>query len=378
LTEGYKIFFIAGETSGDLHASNLLGKIKSKRQNISFFGIGGRNLQSKGMKLILNYKEVNYIGFGTVFINFYKLKKIFNTTLKEIKKINPDLVILVDFPGFNLRIAKELRKFYKGKIIYYISPQLWAWHKSRISIIRNSVDRMLVVFPFEVDFYEKEGIIADFVGHPLKDKIVNFIGANKIEKKENIQISLLPGSRVEEIKKILPIMSESAVKLKNKFNADLNILCSENIDISLIQNTIKSKNFNIFRNNSEDNENNYKILFNSDFVITKSGTSNLECCLLGAPFCLVYNTSYFNYLIGKSLITVDYLSIVNILSGKEVIKEFIQKEFTIENIFSEGVRIITNDKYVDKMKEYFKKLKDNLFNKIIETEAEDIICEYLK
>jgi lipid-A-disaccharide synthase len=378
LAEYNRIFIIAGETSGDLHASHLIQNIKSKFNNISFYGIGGQNLESNGVKLIFNYKELNYIGFGSVLKNILKLKKIFNTTLTEIRKLNPDIIILVDFPGFNLRIANKLRKFYKGKIIYYISPQLWAWNKSRVSIIRNSINKILVVFPFEVDFYRKEGIEADFVGHPLKEKITNFLNSNKKEKKDKIQITLLPGSRIEEIKKILPIMAYAAIKLKNKFNAELNILCSENIDVSLIKNTINSNSFKIFKKNSADDEINYKILSNSDFVITKSGTSTLECCLLEAPFCLVYNTSYFNYLIARALITVKYLSIVNILAQKEVVKEFIQQDFNSENIFNEGVKIITNIKYVETMKDNFRTIRNNLFNKKIDSKAEDIICKYLK
>ncbi len=378
MAESNRIFIIAGETSGDLHASHLIQNIKSKFNNILFYGIGGQNLESNGVKLIFNYKELNYIGFGSVLKNILKLKKIFNTTLTEIRKINPEIIILVDFPGFNLRIANKLSKFYKGKIIYYISPQLWAWHKSRVSIIRNSIDRILVVFPFEVDFYKKEGIEADFVGHPLKEKITNFLNSNKKEKKDKIQITLLPGSRLEEIKKILPIMADAAIKLKNKFNAELNILCSENIDASLIKNTINSNSFNIFKKNSADDEINYKILSNSDFVITKSGTSTLECCLLEAPFCLVYNTSYFNYLIARALITVKYLSIVNILAQKEVVKEFIQQDFNSENIFNEGVKIITNIKYAETMKDNFGTIRNNLFNKKIDSKAEDIICKYLR
>jgi lipid-A-disaccharide synthase len=377
LSEEKKIFIIAGETSGDLHASRLLRNIKSKKNNISFYGIGGRNLESNGVKLFLNYKAINYIGFVSVLKNFLKLRKIFNDTLKEIKKLNPEVVILVDFPGFNLRVAKKLKNFYKGKIIYYISPQLWAWHKSRVYIIQKYIDRMLVVFPFEVDFYKKEGVTADFVGHPLKDKITNFINSNKKEKRDNIQITLLPGSRVEEIKRILPIMSEAAIRLKNKFNANLNIICSENIDINLINSLVNTEAFRIFRKNSPEDEINYNILLNSDFVITKSGTSTLECCLLEAPFCLVYNTSYFNYIIGKLMITVDFLSIVNILAGYEIIKEFIQKDFTIDNIYSEGVNILSNRDYTKDMIKNFKVIKDDLFNTEIKKDAANIICEYL-
>jgi lipid-A-disaccharide synthase len=373
-----KIFIIAGETSGDIHAALLVKNILKRKDNVSFYGIGGRNLANNGVELIFDYKDVNFIGFVSILKNIFQLKRIFSATINKILEINPEVIVLVDFPGFNLRIIKKLKKYYKGKIIYYISPQLWAWHKSRIKLIKECVNRMLVVFPFEVEFYEKEGVKADFVGHPLKDKVLNFLNNNAKEKRNRTRITLLPGSRIEEVIKILPIMSDAALRLKDTFSADLFILCSENIDVNLIKEIVNESSFSIIRKKDESDEENYKALLNSDLVITKSGTSTLECCLIGAPFCLVYNTNIINYLLGKFLIKVKYLSIVNILAGKKIVEEFIQKDFTIDNIYSEGYKIITNNKYTEYMKKNFEDVRENLFNTNISTKAEEIICEYLK
>ncbi len=373
-----KIFIIAGETSGDIHGAVLVRKISGINPNILFYGIGGRNLQENGVELVFNYKEINFIGFASILKNYFRLTNILAATIVEIKEINPSVLILVDFPGFNLRIIKEVRKFYKGTIIYYISPQLWAWHKSRIKIIRKFVDRMLVVFPFEIDFYKKEGVAVDFAGHPLKEKVSDFLKNNTRDTKKKKQITLLPGSRVEEVKKILPIMSNAALKLKDEFDTDLSILCSENIDVKLIQELSNDKSFAIYKKKDENDQINYKVLLNSDLVMTKSGTSTLECCLIGAPFFLVYNTNYLNYLFARFLIKVKFLSIVNILSGKEIVKEFIQKDFNVENLFCEGLKILTNDSYVKIMKNNFAIVKENLFDYEISKSAEEIICEYLK
>jgi len=370
------IFILAGESSGDIHSARLVRQIKKLRPGINFSGIGGECLQNENVKLIRHYRKVNFIGFTSVLFNIFRIKKILNDTAEYIKKLNPDIVILVDFPGFNLKLAEIIRKFYKGKIIYYISPQLWAWHKSRVRQIKQYVDKMLVVFPFEVGFYKKEGIEADYVGHPLFEKVNSFLENNKKEDSEQIRITLLPGSRKEEIKKILPVLAETAIEFKKNYNAIISVLCPDDIENSFYNDITDTNGFEMIRNNG-DFRIQYRVILNSDLLFVKSGTSTLETALIGSPFCVVYKTSGLNYFLGKRLIQVKHLAMVNILAGKEIVKEYIQYDMNKNNLLHEGEKILFDKEYRDKLTGNLNNLKQ-IFTAGTETkDAAEIICGYL-
>jgi len=371
------IFIITGEASGDMHASSLVKQLNEKRPGIKYFGIGGSFLQNENVKLIHNYNEINFIGFSSVIKNLPEIKSVLSDTINFIRELNPDLIILVDFPGFNLKLAEKIRRFYSGKIIYYISPQLWAWHKSRVKKIKKYVDRILVVFPFEVDFYEKENIKADYVGHPLLSKIEEFLETNNKTESDKIRIGLLPGSRQEEVQKILPTLADVSDKFKKEFDAKINILCPDNLKENIYKDILGKRTFNLIRNSINDNAG-YQLMLNSDLLFTKSGTSTLECALIGTPFCVVYNTTPFNYLLGKKLIKIEYLAMVNILYGKGIVKEFIQKDFNIDNLYTEGRKLLTDVNYRNEMTDNFIKLKKILTQSIPSSNASEIICSYLK
>ncbi len=354
------IFILAGEASGDMHASALVKDIRKINSNILFSGIGGSFLKSENVSLFHHYNEINFIGLLSVLKNASFLKKKLSETANHILSSNPDAVILVDFPGFNLRLAEKIRIKYKGKIIYYISPQVWAWHKSRVKKIKTLIDLMLVVFPFEVDFYRNEGVNAFYVGHPLVKRINDFLINNSKKTAKLPVITLMPGSRNEEVLKILPGLLKAADLIRENFSACINILRSDNTDIAIIEKITGGRDFEIV---SGDNGNNYKTIFDSDFVITKVGTSNLESGLLGTPFSAVYKAGKVNYLIGRALINLDYISIVNIVLRKEIIKEFIQSDFTPVNLFNETVKVLENAEYRNNMKTGFSELR-SVFNSI--------------
>ena len=360
-----------------MHSSSLVKQLKGKRPDIKYFGIGGPYLQSENVKLVHNYNEINFIGFSSVIKNLPKIKSVLSDTISFIRELNPDLIILVDFPGFNLKLAEKIRRFYSGKIIYYISPQLWAWHKSRVKKIKKYVDRMLVVFPFEVDFYEKENIKADYVGHPLLNKIEEFLKTNSKTESEKIRIGLLPGSRQEEVQRILPTLADVSDKFKKEFDAKINILCSDNLNESIYKKILGKRDFNLIRNTINDNAG-HQLMLNSELLFTKSGTSTLECALIGTPFCVVYNTTPFNYILGKKLIKVEHLAMVNILFGKKIVKEFIQKDFNIDNLYTEGKKLLTDVNYRKEMIDDFLKLKEILTQSVPSSNASEIICSYLK
>lgn len=353
------IFVVAGESSGDMHAASLMKELKKMMREVYFSGIGGSEMKNAGADLLYELKDVNYIGFSSVLKNFGKLKSIFDNCISTIKSINPAAVVLVDYPGFNLKLIKGISEFYKGKVIYYISPQLWAWHKSRVKIIKKNVDLMIVVFPFEVDFYRKEDINAEFAGHPLVKRIDDFLERHSKETSETKVISILPGSRKDEIERMLPDLLKTSELFKNSFNCKVNVLCSPNFEFDYFKSFTCNHDVNLIYDKS-NSQLNYKAILNSDFVITKSGTSTVECALIGTPFCVVYKTGLVNYAIGKRLIRVNNIAMVNILLGKESVKEFVQNEMTPENIFNEGKRILTDSAYSCEMKSDFRELRNIL------------------
>ena len=356
-----KIFVFAGESSGDMHAASLIRELKKLTPEISITGIGGSEMLKENAELLYDLKQVNFIGFSSVIRNIKKIKSILNKSISEIKSNDPAAVILVDYPGFNLKLIKEIRKFYKGKIIYYISPQLWAWHKSRVKIIEKYVDLMIVVFPFEVDFYKNENVKAVFVGHPLIKRVDDFLNKNSKVISEKTTISILPGSRKDEIERMLPVLVESAELLNKEFKADINFICSSNFSRIFYEKMINENEFNIIydENNSDLN---YLTILNSDLVISKSGTSTMECALIGTPFCVVYKTGNLNYAIGKRLVDVEHIAMVNILLKRKAVKEFLQDEMTPGNIFEEAKKILTDKKYSDKIIDSFSELRNVLGN----------------
>jgi lipid-A-disaccharide synthase len=370
-----KIFIVAGESSGDFHGANVIRALSRINPAISVTGIGGAELESAGVKLIHNFREINFIGFTKVIKNLKKITGVLNDTVEKIKKQNPDIVILVDFPGFNLKLAEKIRAFYTGKIIYYISPQIWAWHYSRIKKIKKLIDKMLVIFPFEKEMYGKEDVAAEFVGHPLNNRINEYLQKNKNSESDRKIISLMPGSRKEEIQRIFPVFIDAGKKLIKEFSAKINVICSENFSVSFYKSFKGTENFNFIINNSEETL--YKAISGSDLVITKIGTSSMECALLEVPFISGYKAGKMNYLIGKNLVRIDNFAMVNILLKRTAVKEFIQDEMTSENIFNEAKKILTEKKYSDKMKNDFKEMKKILTDKNASENAAKIISTYL-
>jgi lipid-A-disaccharide synthase len=365
-------FIIAGEASGDMHASSLVKELKKIYPDSTFTGIGGKKMRSEGVTTIFDVNEVNFIGFTAVLKNVFTIKSIMKKTTDAITRLNPAAIILVDFPGFNLRIAESVRNSYSGKIIYYIAPQVWAWHKSRVKIMKKILDCLIVVFPFEVAFFKKEGLQAHYAGHPLIRRIDSFLSANSRVQGGKLQISFLPGSRKGEVESILPEMIKAGKILSSRFQCDMKIICAPHLSEDTFTKYAGIENFELIHEPEEEDAN-YSCILNSDLVITKSGTSTLECALIGTPFLVVYKTSPVNYAIGKSLVDVKYISIVNLLLDKLAVKEYVQHEMTAEAISKEAEKILTDKEYSSKMKDNFKELRQILGNKDASREAAEII-----
>ena len=367
-----KIFIIAGEASGDSHAGEAVRKLKKLNSGIQIYGIGGSSLEKQGVELLFHYREVNYIGFTAVLKNLSAIKKRLREAVGKVRELEPDIIILVDFPGFNIRFAEEVRKFYNGKIVYYISPQVWAWHKERVKKIKRVADEMLVVFPFEVDFYKDEGMDVEFVGHPLIEKIDNFISEHPRPVKSGKTITLLPGSRLEEIKRILPGLLRASKKLQDETGAGIKIISPPHLDITFYNEFVKGYDAEIVKDD-EDKNTYYDIIYNSDLVFTKAGTTTMECTLLGTPFCVTYKAGTINYLIGKSMIKVNHVAMPNILMEKEIVKEFIQGDMTPENLYTEGKKVLTDEKYRNEMLRNFSEVRKLLTDK----SASDAVAEII-
>lgn len=346
------IFICAGEQSGDLHGAVLMKELKALIPHVTFNGLGGDNMKAEGLNELYHTKDLATVGFKDVLKKYPFFKKVINDCVEFVKANSPDAVILIDYPGFNIRLAEKLKEFYTGKIIYYISPQLWAWHEKRVHKIKKYVDKMLVVFPFEVDFYSKFGVEAEYVGHPLVSRIKNYIAGhpkqpNTCGKKV---ITILPGSRKDEIRLHMPVLVETIALLKKDFDVEVNVSKAPALSDELFTPYLNSTDYKITTADS------YSLILNSDLVLTKAGTSTMECTLLGTPYLIFYKTFPLNYYILKPIVKIENLGIANILSKKNIVREFIQKDFTPENLAAEAKKILNDENYRNEMNANLKKV----------------------
>ena len=327
-------YIIAGEPSGDLHGESLMNEIKSVNPDINFKGLGGPLMQGAGLKTSIDFQRLSVMGFWEVLkdISFFlKLKK---NILQSILESKPEKIILIDYPGFNLSLAKSLKSIINIPIIYYISPQVWAWKKKRVYAIKKYVDELIVVFPFEVDWFKKYNLNVKFFGHPLIDQSKSLLIKEKdIESKT---IALFPGSRMQEIKKHLPILNQTAKLLKQK-NPKLDFILNvpPNISIDMIQSLV-NQNIKVVQKKSSD------IFLASSAAIVTSGTATLECAISNTPFVVIYKTSFVSWLIAKLFLSVPFICIVNLLANKKIIPELIQKKSNPQNISQHLLSIMNN------------------------------------
>ncbi len=331
-----KFFIVAGDPSGDIHASRLMQAIYSLSTETEFIGIGGKEMSKAGLKSIAPIEEMSVVGFWEVAKKYRYFKKVLKQCSNILKNENIDAFIPVDYPGFNIRLSR-IAKENKIPVIYYIAPQLWAWGKNRAKRIAEGTDLLLTVFPFEKEFFSEYGIKTIFVGHPLLDNPIFEGGFPDYDTRENL-IALLPGSRTQEIKHNLPIMEKIAEKYLT-INPDFKIGIAGS----------KSLNQNVYKtclNRHKEwilYEDSIELMMKSKAGIVKTGTSNLEAALCGIPFIMVYKTSPISYFLGKHLVNLEFISLVNILLKRKIVNEYIQSEIDI-NLISHELSDLTNDK----------------------------------
>ena len=401
-----KILFVAGEPSGDEHGSHLVKSLLKRMPDLDAYGIGGTLMEKEGLRLIHNITELSVIGLIEVAKSYPRLKKVFDDILNHVDNDKPDAVIFIDYPGFNLRLAKKIKKKHpEMPVIYFVSPQLWAWGHRRIHTVRRVVDLMLVFFPFEVDVYNKGGkwvvhdndtisisthkfateskLIVKHVGHPLMTKLNRFKADEDFLEKNSIPtgkkiIALLPGSRENEIKKILPVMLESAEKIKEKFSDVYFILsCARPALKELISEQVERKNMSNETIKIVDNSM-YDIVHHCEFAIVASGTAAFEAALMLKPILVLYKINFITFLVARALFTIPFINLANIIAGKRIVPEFIQHQMTAERIVPAAERFLTDVEYYTTTVEELKKVREELSHGDAGENAAEAVCNFLR
>ena len=358
----HKLMIITGEVSGDLIGASLIRELKKLDADLTIYGIGGDKMREQGMNILYHINKMAFLGFTEVVMHLPFIKKVQADLLAVAKKEEIKNVVLIDYPGFNLNIAKKFKK--NGmKIIYYISPQLWAWGSGRMRKIKRLINKMLVVFPFEEKLYKSNNVDVEFVGHPLIDRIneYQFLTKEELFSKFDLDGSkelllLMPGSRKHEVEKLFPQIIKAARKLADEFNLQIVNACSSNIDENLFYELGGQSDFKVITGYT------YELMKYAKFGIVKSGTSTLEAGYFGLPMIIVYKISGLTYLIVKKLIKVNKIGMVNILLDDNVVPELIQNDVSEENIYTSGKKILNDKELYNSVKVKLNKVKDKLGN----------------
>jgi lipid-A-disaccharide synthase len=349
-----KYYIIAGEASGDLHGSNLIKEIKKLDSVADVRAWGGDKMQALGITLVKHHKDLAFMGFAEVIKNLPTILKNLNFCKQDILNYTPDALILIDYPGFNLRLVKWA-KDNNLKVIFYISPQVWAWKESRVTLIKKYVDKMIVILPFEKEFYKKFDYDVEYVGHPLVKVVEEFKEKNILYSTHNTQhlthntIALLPGSRKQEIKRKLPLMLKAS-----KHFPSYNFIVAKAPGITdEFYNTF----LHSYKNVIAVADKTYSILVNAKAALVTSGTATLETALFEVPEIVCYKAGELSYQIARRLIKLKFISLVNLIMNKEVVKELIQNDLTVENIKHELQDLLTNEPRQQQIKNDYRDLK---------------------
>ena len=373
-----KIFVLTGEPSGDKLASEVVSKIIKKRDDLEFLSVGGSNLEKLGIKTIYDQKEITYIAFTDILLNFFKLKRKINDTVNKVLQFNPDILFSVDSPDFTLRVAKLVKeKNQNVKIIHFIAPKVWAWREGRVKKMKEFIDHILLLFKFEKEYFDKEKLTNTFVGHPLLDKKNNEnIFMDEFLNKKNI-ISIFPGSRTSEINHHMPILINFIKKMNIK-NPNYNFIFhatdknKELISSYILKETLQ--NLEIIN----DDKIKTAVLKKSIFAVVKSGTVSLEVCKMNVPSIIIYKMNFINFYLAKFLLNIKFVNMVNIINNREVIPELIQSECNAEEIFKSVYYFLKKPDLIAKQQEEIKKTLETLTSPSSSSEeASNIILSYI-
>ncbi len=352
-----RYYIIAGESSGDMHAANLMKEISRLDQGAAFRVWGGDRMNDAGGDVVKHIRELAFMGFWEVLANIRTIYRLMRFCKKDLLQWKPDALILVDYPGFNLRMA-EFAHQQDIPVIYYISPQVWAWKQSRVKKIRKVVDKMIVILPFEQDFYRKHGMEVHFAGHPLLDEVIPKIASRdyaSFRQKNNLPdqpiVALLPGSRKQEIQRMLSAMTALAADFPSH---QFVVAAVSSQDPSVYQKHLHHENVSLVVDQT------YALLANSRAALVASGTATLETALFDVPQAVCYKANRLSYLIARQLIRVPYISLVNLIMDKPVLREIIQDEFTHEPLKDELSKLLLDETVRQQFKQEYRILKEKL------------------
>lgn len=366
-------YLIAGETSGDLHGANLMRTLKKKDEQASFRFVGGNEMEAVGnQNAVIHTSSMAFMGFVEVLANVLTIFKNLKKVKKDLLDYRPDALILIDFPGFNLKIA-EFAKKNQIKVFYYISPKVWAWNQKRVLKIKKRVDHMFCILPFEVDFYEKWGMRIDYVGNPLLDAISRFGPESNFREKHGLSskpiVALLPGSRKMEVSKHLPLM---AVLPKHFPRYQFVIAGAPNFSTSYYEQFFDADQLPVIFNQT------YDLLTHAEAAIVVSGTATLETALFHVPQVVVYKANALSVWLARKLIKVKYISLVNLIMNVPVVRELIQDEYNIDLVKDEVDRLLNNEPYRTNMLQNYKSLDIKMGEVGASERTAELIINYLQ
>jgi len=392
-----QVFVIAGEASGDLHGSNLIHALKSRLPQARFVGIGGPKMEEAGLELLFPSSELAVVGVVEVIGHIRPILKAFGRTTAWLRKERPDLLILIDYPEFNLQVASRAKKL-GIPIFYYISPQVWAWRQGRVKKLRRLVDRMAVILPFEEAFFRSRGMEVSFVGHPLLDVVKAEVSKTEFCRKAGLNperpiVGLVPGSRKSEISRLFPVMAGAAERIfQDRQNVQFVVPLAPSLDPGILESfncpvtisfttdphrqlqTGKSLNHPIIRVVQGQT---YDAIAASDLILAASGTVTLEAAILGTPMVVTYKVSLITCLLGKCLIKVPFASLVNLVAGRQVVTEIIQRDVTPERLSQEVLSLLRDDAVRENMIKDLKEVKNALGGSGAAERAADLAMELI-
>lgn len=370
---------VAGEASADLHGAEVVAELNRRSPQLKIFGVGGKAMRAHTFEALVPAEEMSLAGLTEVLMGLPRMFRIMGQLTQAAKERRPDVVMLIDLPDFNIRLAKRLKKL-GIPVVYYISPQIWAWRQGRVEQIRRFVDKMLVILPFEKDFYKKHNVDVEFVGHPLVEELTHAptqaIAREELglQKPQGPILALLPGSRQKEVSRHLPIMLE-AVELLRKESPSVKALIpvASTISKSWVQDLVKQAGVDAEVIDGKAVE----IVRACDAAVVCSGTSTLQTALLHRPMVVVYKVSWFTHLILKRLIKVAYIALVNLIAGKELVTELVQNAFTPLRLKDELRSILNNPEKQASLKEGFEDIRASLGDGAVAGRVADAITEFI-
>jgi lipid-A-disaccharide synthase len=351
-----ELLVVAGEASGDLHGARLVSELRRLVPGLATFGLGGDELRAAGLEPVAHSSEVSVVGITEVLKVLPRVREVFDALLREVDRRRPDAAVLIDFPEFNLRLARELAK--RGlRVIYYISPQVWAWRQGRVRTIARLVHRMLVLFPFEVEFYRRHRVDVIHVGHPLVDEVPDLPGVwDRGAPDGPFRVALLPGSRMSEVEALLPTMLESVELLAGELPVEALLIRAPTVPRELLEEQVELAGLPV-RLVEEDR---FAAIADSHLALCASGTATLEVGLLGTPMIVLYRLGFWTYGLARLLVRLPHVSLVNLVLGRRVVPELLQGEANPHRIAAEAERLLLHDEVRAEMRAGLAELRARL------------------